>query len=217
MIFTPTVIQNTIPALAVTVADSGVPPVTYAQLKQSLGSYVYKVDGFYMFSDVFNQLIGAIKYQQYIANGNQDISSIVTTVDPYQDANAINVNLKDFGTDIILDGNSSLASTVLPNNYIQLSIFTRRITNSFGQNLNNFKDIEIASNKPNFFDNYGDLSNIKDTDQQVKLTTSLRSADGVTSAVVVQQPLEKNDNVPLVFLSLAAVSIGAYLFSKKLK
>ena len=213
MIFTPTVIQNTIPALAVTVADSGVPPVTYAQLKQSLGSYVYQVDGFYMFSDVFNQLISAIKYQQYTANGNQDISSIVTTVDPYQFTNAINVNLKDFNTDIILDGNSSLASTVLPNNYIQLSIFTRRITNSFGQNLNNFKDIEIASNKPDFFDNYGNLSN---TNQQVEVSTTLRSADG-TSAVVVQQPLEKNDNVPLVFLSLAAVSIGAYLFSKKLK
>ena len=44
MIFTPTIINNTLPAVAVTVADSGVPPVTYNQIRNSLGTYVYNVE-----------------------------------------------------------------------------------------------------------------------------------------------------------------------------
>ena len=216
MIFAPIVIQNTTPALAVTVADSGVPPLTYAQIKQSLGSHVYRVGGFYMYSDILSQLISAINYQKYNSDGNQDISNIITTVDPYQAANAINVSLERFATEVILDGNSSFAGTVLPNNYIQLSLYTKRITNSFGENLNNFKDIEIAFNKPNFFDNYGaEISKIKQTGQDIKVTAKVKNADG--GSVTTTTLLQKEDNTPLMFLSLAAVSIGAYFFVSKIK
>ena len=79
------IINNTIPALSVEVADSGVPAVTYQQVKQSLGTQVYKINELYIYSENINQLLGVIQYQRFDSDGNQTYSSIATTIDPYSE------------------------------------------------------------------------------------------------------------------------------------
>ena len=159
--FSPIIVQNvSSPPLVVTVADPGVPGVTYSQVKNSLGQYVYMAQGFYVQSTTLNQLIGAIKYLRYDADGNQLVTSITTTVDPYQDQNAIIVDLANFDTDVVFNGNSSIQFTVLPFERMQIKLYMRRITSSFGRNLKNFLVQEKIANKPKFFDNYGNLFRI---------------------------------------------------------
>jgi len=160
-VFSPIIVQNvSSPPLVVTIADPGVPGVTYDQVKNSLGQYVYLLQGFYVQSTTLNQLIGAIKYVRYDADGNQLVTNITTTVDPYQDQNAIIVDLANFETDVIFNGNSSVQFTVLPFEQMQLKLYMRRITSSFGRNLKNFLVQEKIANKPHFFDNYGNLFRI---------------------------------------------------------
>lgn len=48
-VFSPTILVNTTPPLVVTIADPGSPGVTYQQFQNSLGQYVYLVQGFYVF------------------------------------------------------------------------------------------------------------------------------------------------------------------------
>ena len=163
MIFTPTIINNILPAVSVTVADSGVPSVTYNQVRNSLGTYVYNVEGLYLYSTNIKQIIGVIQYQRFDATGNQNYNSIVTVVDPYQLESALNVDLTNSETMFILNGNSSLSATILANTYIQVKLITKRITNSFGKNLIAFKEMEEIFRKPNFFKGYGDIEDILET------------------------------------------------------
>lgn len=159
--FSPTITNvSSSPALVVTVADPGVPGVTYNQLKNSLGQYVYLLQGFYLQATTLPQLIGAIKYLRYDADGNQVVTNITTTVDPYQDQNSIIVDLANFETDVIFNGNSSVQATILGNEQLTLKLYTRRITASFGRNLTNYLVQEKIANKPDFFNNYGNLFRI---------------------------------------------------------
>ena len=169
MLFPVTVINHATPAISVVNQDSGVPPVTYSQIRQSLGSQVYMVNGLYVYSTNINQLMGAIQYQIFDAGGNQNYNSITTVIDPYAgNDTAILVDITKYETNFILNGNSSFAATILANTYVQVKFFTSRITNTFGNNLENFKQIEIDANKPNFFDNYGDdISSIQATNNDI--------------------------------------------------
>jgi hypothetical protein len=159
------------------VADPGVPGVTYDQVKNSLGQYVYLLQGFYVQSTTLNQLIGAIKYLRYDADGNQLVTNITTTVDPYQDQNAIIVDLANFESDVIFNGNSSIQFTVLPSEQMQLKLYMRRITSSFGRNLKNFLVQEKISNKPHFFDNYGNLFRIAQDNWLAQQTATIGVGD----------------------------------------
>ena len=90
-------ILNNSPALIIEVQDSGVPSVTYSQVKNSLGQYVYLVEAFYLYSTVPQQLTGVVNYNRYDADGNKIVTNIATTVDPYQDNNlSIVVDLAHF-------------------------------------------------------------------------------------------------------------------------
>lgn len=170
------------PALVVTVADPGVPGVTYNQVKNSLGNYVYLLQGFYLRSTTLNQLIGAIKYLRYDADGNQIVTNITTTVDPYQDQNSIIVDLANFETDVIFNGNSSVQATILPFEQVELKMYFRRITSSFGRNLINFLVGERKANKPEFFDNYGNLFRIAQDNLLAEQSATL----GVGSSAIQQ-------------------------------
>lgn len=210
MTFSPTVTVNVTPALTVQVADSGVPPVTYNQVKQSMGSYVYLVKGFYVYSTSYSQLIGVINYQRYNSDGNQNLTNIATTVDPYQGATAIKVDLKDFATPIVFNGNSSIATTILANTYVQIQFYTARITNSFGENLNNFLEMEKITGKHNFFD-YGkpDDSINKAAESTAKINSGVMKAP---EPPLVKPARKQLDNAPLILLSVAAASFAMYLF-----
>jgi hypothetical protein len=57
----------------------------------------------------------------------------------------------------ILNGNSSLSAILLPNTTVQTTLYTKRVTNQFGANLNSFSMMEEIFNKPDFFKKYGNI------------------------------------------------------------
>jgi VCBS repeat-containing protein len=220
MLFNVEIINHATPALSVVNADDGA-AVTYSQIKQSLGQQIYNVEGIYIYSENLNQLATPIQYQRYNSDGTQYFQSIVTAIDPYA-ANAISLNIDTTKYDqpFIFNGNSSFQADILPGTSVQVKFYSTRITNSFGKNLDNFKAIEIAANKPNFYDNLGDtIDNIQKTDIPIEQSASL--GDIATPIKKPNQPININKimpevdcNVPVVFLGLAAVSLGMYLFTK---
>jgi hypothetical protein len=215
------IINNTIPALSVEVADSGVPAVTYQQVKQSLGTQVYKINELYIYSENINQLLGVIQYQRFDSDGNQTYSSIATTIDPYSgNAVAITIDLKQYQDDFILNGNSSFSSTILPNTYLQVKFWANRVTNEFGRNLNNFQQIEIDANKPFFFNNYGSLiPEIKETNIEIEKSATLGGVTGVPpheeKLVTQAQQVPVDDCRHLLFLGIAAIAVGTYMLKNK--
>ena len=201
MIFAPTIINHTLPQVTVVNADSGVPPITYSQIKYSLGQYVYNIESYYMQSPNLSQLIGTVQYNRYDVNGDKSYTTIPTTVDPYQSANAIVGDLQQSDTYFILNGNSSLATTILPLTTVDLTLYSKRITNSFGANLNSFKIMEEIFRKPNFFKQYGDIEEIKKTNEAAKKTTI--SFTGATEV--------KNEN-NMAFNVLSFIVVGCGIF-----
>lgn len=177
MIFAPTIINHTLPQVSVVNADSGVPPISYNQIKNSLGNQVYNIESYYLQSNNLSQLIGTVQYNRYDVNGNKEYTTIATTVDPYQSANAIVGDLQPTDTYFILNGNSSLSTIILPLTTVDLTLYCKRITNQFGRNLNTFKMMEEIFRKPNFFKKYGDIEEIQNTNQDVAKTVVSFSGD----------------------------------------
>lgn len=208
MIFNAVIINHTTPAVSVQVADSS--GVTYNQIKQSLGNQVYEVQGFYLYSDNTRQLIGTIQYQRYDSTGMQDITNIATVVNPYQDVNSLIVSLDKTTVPIVLNGQSSVATTILAQTYLQLKFLAKRVTNSFGMNLNNFRDMQRITNTK-FFDNYGaTIDEIQATNKELKESIS-------NPTPTIQQPQPQPKVSPIVVgVTVAAVSTGAYFIIKHL-
>ena len=199
MIFSPTIINHALPQVSVVNNDSGVPPVSYNQIKNSLGNQVYNIESYYIQSTNLSQLIGTIQYNRYDANGDRNITTIATTVDPYQPASAIVGDLQGSETYFILNGNSSLATTILPLTTVDLTLYCKRITNQFGSNLNAFKTMEEIFGKPNFFKDYGDLEEIQKTNELVAKSTISFSGD-----------FKKEDNTAYNVLSFIVVGLGIF-------
>jgi hypothetical protein len=218
-VFPVQIINNTVPSLSVEVADSGVPPVTYQQVKQSLGSQVYKINELYLYSQNINQLLGIIQYQRFDSDGNQTYSSIATTIDPYSgNAIAITIDLRKYEDNFILNGNSSFSATILPNTYLQVKFWANRITNSFGRNFNNFQQIEEDANKPYFFNNYGSLiKDIRETNVDVEKSATLGNSTTVVSQSdnkTVEAPEVEDSTRYIFFFSIAAIVVATYVIKK---
>lgn len=218
MIFAPTIIQNTLPQVSVTASDSGNPPITYNQIKQSLGSQVYNIDGFYLYSTILNQLIGVIKYNRYDVNGNTDVRNIVTTIDPYQDTNALYKDLTKSNFGFILNGNSTVSTNILPQSYNILRLFTRRTTSSMGLNQYNFSQMEDIFKQHyystfNGFDVQGDT--IRFEDLPPKTQSDFLELVNKSKEVTIKNMPNQNHEQGLAILSIAALGVGLYLFYGK--
>jgi hypothetical protein len=208
MIFNAVVVNHSTPAISVQVADSN--GVTYNQIKQSLGNQVYDVKGLYLYSANTSQLIGTLQYQIYESNGNQKITSIPTVVNPYQNIGALLVDLNGTtNTPVILNGQSSISTTIYPQTYLQVKFLSSRVTNAFGNNLANFRDMERITNTK-FFENYGDpIKDIQDTKKDI--------VEGAQNSVVesnnysTYSNVGNKKNVLVTMATFAAVSVGAYL------
>lgn len=214
MVFPVEIINHIEPEVTITNADSAVPPITYEQIKQSLGTQVYKVDNIYMYSENVNQLTNVLQYQRFDVSGDQDKVSIVPTVDPYA-ANRIAVDLKidRYPIDFILNGNSSFSLVILPETTLQIKFFAYRVTNTFGGNIEAFKEMEQIANKPDFFENYANpIYEIRDTEVEIMKEME----------VVNKQPsmgdgfLRKNceSKIPYI-LMIVGLGMGIYVIRKK--
>jgi hypothetical protein len=204
MIFAPTIINHTLPQVSVVNNDAGVPPVSYNQIKNSLGNQVYNIEGYYIQCPNIRQLIGQIQYNRYDVNGDRNITTITTTVDPYQPANAIVGSLEESDTYFILNGNSSLSTIILPFAVVDLTLYCKRITNQFGANLNTFKMMEEIFRKPNFFKQYGDIEEIRKTNEVAQKSVSF---SGDVNKV-------EDDDTAYNVLYLIAVGFGFFYLIK---
>lgn len=170
------VINHTTPAISVGIEDTGgtqgslsLTPVTYSQLKNSLGQQAYKVNGFYIYSTNINQLTSVIKYSIFDAGGNQDVANVVTQVDPNQFVPSLLVDLQGFNKEIILNGNSNVGTTILPFTTVQLKFLAERVSNALGLNYSNFEMMQESTNTDFFKDTYGSrLQNIIKTNKEVR-------------------------------------------------
>lgn len=227
-IFNASIINHLTPAISVTVQDSGTTSggmdstgTTYSQFKESLGSQVYEVQGFYLYSTNPSQLIGVINYQRFDVTGNQDITNIVTTVDPYQFVGSLIVDLGNTSTPIVLNGNSSVSTTILPQTDLQIKFLSKRVTNTFGNNLYNFKELERITNSK-FYDYGSTIESIQQSNKKIRESASSNflNADGdgggnSKSVAVASKNIYENDTVPIALLGLAAASLGYYLLRAK--
>ncbi len=210
------VVNHTLPAVSVTIAGSS--GLTYSELKNSLGTQVYRVDDIYLYSDQTSQLIRAIKYNSYNVNGNEVITNIATVVDPNQSVNSLMVGLGDTFVPIILNGQSSLSTTILPFTLFQIKLLAERVTNSFGRNLSNFQEMEKITNTK-FFHNYGadtDLIQESNFELMESISNPLKELSGGDVLSSKNVTPVKNDYTGYVLLGGAAAAI-IYLLVKNKK
>ena len=127
MIFNVQVIVQPQPQLSVVNADSSTIPITYPQIKQSFGNDIYNVESFYIYSPNPNQLSGQIQYNRFDASGRQALKSIITTIDPYNQAFSVVQKVEQVGTLFILNGNSSFSTTILPNTNAEIKFYSKNL------------------------------------------------------------------------------------------
>jgi hypothetical protein len=224
MLFNVQIINHALPAISVSVADggNGVGGVTYAELKQSLGNQVYDVGCLYLYSDNEKQLTGVINYNIFDVNGNANITNVVTAVDPYQNVNSLLVKISDkVNSPIIFNGNSSVSTIVLANTFFQVKFLADRITNKLGLINSNFKQMEVLVGSKFFEGTYSEGGDAMSCSGRDNLLTGqeLRKTDIIQNPQVLnvlQPPSVKKMELDCnIFLLIASVSAGFYLFSKK--
>lgn len=173
MVFNVNVVNHTLPAVSVNVADAGQginAPVTYEQIRQSLGISIYDVREFFLYSTSYTQLVGVVNYNAYDTDGNRKIVNVVNAVDPYQNTTTLNVDLTKLPCAIILNGFSSVSTVMLPNSFLQVNLKTERVTNSLGLNLTNFDQLNDFTNTDFFGETeYGStIADIMATNREIE-------------------------------------------------
>jgi len=149
-----TITTNTTPAISVTVTGN----TTYAQLKNSLGQFVYNVFNVYLFSSLLNQIKGLFNYSKYDSSGNQNLQSILSVISPYQYQSSIYIDTSE--KNLILDGRDFVRFNMLPNSNLQIKLYCDRIANTDSldaKGINNFVSVERNMNDIDFFDQYVDI------------------------------------------------------------
>jgi hypothetical protein len=166
--FSSTVNTNVAPPAVSATASN----VTYGEIRQSLGDYVYCVKKLYLFSNNLRQLAGLVKYQHYNVNGNIVVESLTPTIDPYQTQASLFYDTAD--KSVILDGQSSLNFTLLPNSFIKIEFFATRVAkrdylDAILPDANNFKQLEAAMGKFSFFEDWESQITVIYAGQDIKI------------------------------------------------
>ncbi len=150
-----TPIISTISApITVTMPSSNQGGVTYQQFLQSLGSYNYGIEFFYVSSTSYQQIGQPVTYNLYSANGNDITTILPFTVDPYQSNPAMFFETEP--DQIIATNLSSLTMTILANTTVFFKFFatvTYVSSELDAMGENNMQDVEKAFGL-SFFDDY---------------------------------------------------------------
>lgn len=152
--FSVNIVPNTTPAVQINVQGG----TTYGQFKNSLGDFDYKVSQTYVFTDNLAQIQGNFRYLKYDVNGNQNLQTILSTIDPYQYINSIFIDTSD--KNLVLDGRDYVRFNLLPNTLLQIKLYAERVSNQDEMNMvrkNNFRMLETLEDIPNFFTQYKDF------------------------------------------------------------
>jgi hypothetical protein len=121
---------------------------SYESILNSMGSFVYGVDGIYMKANSNSQILNGFKVEQYDVNGYIKSFEQKPTVDPYQYQKSVFFKMsKD---NVVLNGQTTFDINVLPNESIYMSIYVNQLAlrdyvsaTSFFDNdfFNQFKDV----------------------------------------------------------------------------
>jgi len=150
------------PALTITVQDNGPGGgggggTTYAQVRNAFSQNNYEVQGMYMYSPDIQQLTNVIQYNSLDVNGTKQILNIANTIDPNQVVTSSIVDLSQFDGNVVFNGNSFIASNILPFNQLQMKFLAKNI-NTNSELSSNFLDIERITNTKFFEPTGGDIS-----------------------------------------------------------
>jgi len=100
----------------------------YNTILNSQSGYVYGLEETYINTSSVDQLFQPYLYNRYDVNGNIESYTENVLIDPYQIINArIFQPIKD---NVIFDGRTSMAFTILPNEIIYLVIYVLQIANA---------------------------------------------------------------------------------------
>lgn len=122
-VFTPTVTYYPEGVVSIRSEDS----TAYTTVLQSMGSFVYGVEGIYLKADNVEQILQNFTFNNYDVNGNKQNVVKVNAVDPYQKQPSINTSL--LGQDVVFDGRTSLDFEILPNERVNMTFYTKQVAN----------------------------------------------------------------------------------------
>ena len=159
-VFNVSIIVHSVPGVSVTMGNPTsngygnyvIQGTTYQQVLASLGTDVYEAFLLYEQSLTTAQITQPISYLRYDTNGNQIASPITPAKDPYQMQSSLFSDLPD-GL-IVINGNSSLQTTILPNTDLNLKLYTFRTSSQPDDHAMNFIELEEAQNVPCLFKEY---------------------------------------------------------------
>lgn len=122
-IYTPTVTYYPDGVVNVVSVDS----TKYSTIVESMGSFVYGIEGVYIKAENVEQILQNFTFNRYDVNGNLQNFVDVITVDPYQRQASVNTSL--VGKDIVFDGRTSLSFEILPNENVNIGFYTKQMAN----------------------------------------------------------------------------------------
>ena len=158
------------PAISVTISEGagsgGTTGVTYEEVQQAFVQNNYEVQGLYLYSNQIENLNSTVTYNSYDASGNKTIAVISNVLDPNQFISASLIDLSSFKGGIVLNGNSFMTPTILPNNTFQMKFLMKSI-NTNSQLSNNFVEMQTITNTKFFEPPIGSISEFERNDAEI--------------------------------------------------
>jgi len=127
--------------------------VSYSEVNNSIGTYVYGMISLYMNASSFDQFNNNIQVVTVDSNGNAKQTSLILPIDPFQSAPSYLLDLKNKG--IVMDGNTFFQITLnaLENVLIQMKTVEIKFKD-FQKGKDPFKTQEFLLDKSDFFKEY---------------------------------------------------------------
>jgi len=146
----PTVPPNISTLSTPAIQVSSVSGVSYYQIQQSIGTFVYLINNIYMYSSNINQLLQPIGLKKYNKFGDKHIRVLQPMVDPYQSSSALNQTM--LGLDYMFDSNNGFYPTISANTSVNFQFSTTEISHQdYLSGKTNFQDIEFLQGYINDF------------------------------------------------------------------
>lgn len=127
--------------------------VSYSEVNNSIGTYVYGMVSLYMSATNYDQFNNNIQVITIDSNGNATQTSLILPIDPFQNAPSYLLDLKNKG--IVADGNTFFQITLnaLENVLIQMKTVEIRFQD-FMKGKDPFKEQDFLLEKSDFFKDY---------------------------------------------------------------
>jgi hypothetical protein len=117
---------TTIPNGVVSVTSTDA--TTYSSIVNSQSGYVYGVIKTYINVSTLEQLFQPYQFNRYDVNGNIESYTDNVLIDPYQYITA--VFFEPIKKNVVFDGRTSMAFSILPNEVIQMVIYVEQKANA---------------------------------------------------------------------------------------